>query len=452
MTKFDVESHFSKLEKAIRTDDDIIDTIQQRRNTITKIVNQIYWKTRSDTNHSLFVGSYGRGTAIGFSDVDLLVELPPDAKKQFDEYLSNGQSSLLQNLKSELQNHYTKSSIKGDGQIVSIEFTDGIGFEILPAFATNDAYEYPDTHSGGSWKKTNPKLDQSILTQRNKEFHFIVKKFAKMVRAWRENANVKISGIAIDSLVYNFFESWNTGATSFACFDLLTKQFFDWIVSFFEENETLNSLDASFVISLDDDVESKSKSALERVKKANAFAEQNNKRDAEIEWQKVFGSKFPIIDDDNQKEKVRNSIYLSTPPISTRGTRTSIGDAADTEEFANDKWIFSPNMESIDIEVDLIMNGFVKRELKFFKSIPIRLNSKIEFSVPNIQGVKWYWKVRNVGSEAIKRNQIRGQIRHDGIRHTEPVNFKGNHYVEAYGISDNTVLYFGRVQVPLENE
>lgn len=49
--------------------------ISVRYKRITKAVNQTFWNSISDTAHSFYVGSYGRGTAINTSDLDVLIEL-----------------------------------------------------------------------------------------------------------------------------------------------------------------------------------------------------------------------------------------------------------------------------------------------------------------------------------------------------------------------------------------
>ena len=72
-------------------------TISTRYKNITKRLNTDFWSTTSDTSHSLYVGSYGRNTAIhGTSDVDMIFELPYSVYLQYNAHLGNGQSSLLQ--------------------------------------------------------------------------------------------------------------------------------------------------------------------------------------------------------------------------------------------------------------------------------------------------------------------------------------------------------------------
>ena len=72
-------------------------TISSRYRKITKRLNTDFWSTTSDTAHSLYVGSYGRKTAIhGTSDVDMIFRLRHTVYQQYDGHRGNGQSALLQ--------------------------------------------------------------------------------------------------------------------------------------------------------------------------------------------------------------------------------------------------------------------------------------------------------------------------------------------------------------------
>ena len=104
-------------------------TISTRYRVITRRLNTDFWNTTSETSHSLYVGSYGRNTAIqGFSDLDMVFELPSDLYFQYDKYAGNGQSALLQAVRNSMQKTYSTSSIGGDGQVVVVHFQDGITF------------------------------------------------------------------------------------------------------------------------------------------------------------------------------------------------------------------------------------------------------------------------------------------------------------------------------------
>ena len=115
-----------------------------RYHAILKIINQHYYFSSSDSTHGLYVGSQGRGTDIYTSDIDIVVILPWSTYNQYDNRAYNGQSALLQEVKCIIQRTYPRTSIKGDGQVVVVEFEDGMRFEIVPAFEFEDgSFTYP---------------------------------------------------------------------------------------------------------------------------------------------------------------------------------------------------------------------------------------------------------------------------------------------------------------------
>jgi len=131
------------------------DTISSRYRAITKRLNTDFRDTTSETSNSLYVGSYGRNTAIdGFSDLDMLYELPASLWDRYNNYLGNGQSALLQAVRTSITKTYATTSIRADGQVVLVPFTDGITFEVAPAFLNRaDTYTFPDANGGGSWRR-----------------------------------------------------------------------------------------------------------------------------------------------------------------------------------------------------------------------------------------------------------------------------------------------------------
>ena len=112
--------------------------ISERYKRVTRAVNRAFWDSDSETAHSRYVGSYGRGTAIDTSDIDILIALPRAKYEQYDSRKGNGQSQLLQALKDAILLTYPRSEVKADGQVVDIFFSDGMKFEILPAFQQLD--------------------------------------------------------------------------------------------------------------------------------------------------------------------------------------------------------------------------------------------------------------------------------------------------------------------------
>lgn len=193
--------------------------ISKRYTRITKAVNSEFWNSDSETAHSRYVGSYGRGTAINTSDLDVLIELPNSEYEHFTSLSGNGQSRLLQAVKDAILSTYPNTDIKGDGQVVVVNFTDDMKFEILPAFKNLDwrgnwdgTYKYPDTHMGGNWMTTNPKAEQDSMDEKNDEDHSngLLKDTCKHIRYLRAEyySSYHLSGILIDSFVYDAIGYW----------------------------------------------------------------------------------------------------------------------------------------------------------------------------------------------------------------------------------------------------
>ena len=95
--------------------------ISRRYRKITKVINESFWNSSSDIEHSLYVGSYGRGTAIETSDIDILVELPYYEYAHYKNLSGNSQSKLLQVLKYAIIDVYSPKKVTADGQVVVIE-------------------------------------------------------------------------------------------------------------------------------------------------------------------------------------------------------------------------------------------------------------------------------------------------------------------------------------------
>lgn len=206
---------------------DLISSISTRYRTITRRLNKDFWATESDTAHSQYVGSYGRDTAAkGVSDLDVAFRLPNALYHQYDAYKTNGQSALLQEVRDSLRTTYPTSAVGGDGQVVIIRFTDGITFEILPVFDNvSGTWTYPDSNAGGSWKICNPKAEIAAVHVRNLEVNRNLKALCRMMRIWRDNHNVPMTGALIDALAYQFIENWEHRDKSYYYHDFMARDF-----------------------------------------------------------------------------------------------------------------------------------------------------------------------------------------------------------------------------------
>lgn len=290
---------FSTLCSNLRMSESTVENVRKRYRNITKRINEEYWNSSSETDHSLYVGSYGRGTSIYTSDIDVVVILPNSVYDKFNNYSTNGQSALLQDVKDKLKKTYPMSNIKGDGQVVSISFYDGITFEIVPAFKRNifDSEEmtYPDTNDGGSWKKMKPQEEIDAFNKINKESNGNLKRFCRMLRAWNSENNVHLKGCYIDFFLYDFFRYERSlyTAKSYSYYDYISRDVFKYL----KNNSYKSYYSPSHLYSVSTDypytLQIKSEKAYNKAVEGCDLDPGNDPTSWSDCWRYIYGDKFP---------------------------------------------------------------------------------------------------------------------------------------------------------------
>lgn len=271
------------------------DSIAQRYRLITRRLNLEYWDSDSDTNHSFYLGSYGRGTATGLtSDVDILFRLPDDVYWQYDQHGGNGQSALLQGVRSAIHKTYSVTDVGADGQVVVVPFADGITFEVLPAF-TNKAgtYTYPNANGGGSWKTTDPKPEIDAIDARDAECNYNLKYLCRMMRAWKAEWDVPISGLLIDTLAYQFIGTWPYRDKSFLYYDWMSRDFFDFMAGQDDKQTYWLSPGSQQYVWRKGNFEYKATRCRNLAQEAINFDSNNQQWSARQKWCEVYGTSYP---------------------------------------------------------------------------------------------------------------------------------------------------------------
>ena len=402
---------------------DNFDDINTSLEGIAKKLNQKYYDN-STTDNYLMVGSMGRNTFIkGESDIDVIYELPDEVFERFDDYESNGQSQLLNEIRDVLKEKYPSTDIKGDGQVVVISFTK-YKIELVPGFKQdNNSYKYPDTHDSGSWKITKPILE---IEEANNMINntSTYRDICQMIREWKANNGVTICGLLIDTLIKDFLDNnpeykWKSKSDYYE----LLKSVFKYLSNQDENRKQWNAMGSNQII------ENKNFNFIKKGKKA--YNKLSNSTDESSTLRELFGSRFPI------SEQSANEYGYSND-----------------EQFIEE--IFPVYiMYSLKIDCEITQNGFRTGLLSEFikKKFMIKQNRKLKFmivenNIPKPYDI--YWKVRNVGYEAIRRNCIRGQIK-KGIDYlNESTNFYGPHYVECYIIKDEICVARDKISVSID--
>ena len=272
-------------------------TISLRYKAITQRLNRDFWGTDSETSHSLYVGSYGRNTAIqGFSDLDMIFWLPYSVYQQYNNYSGNGQSALLQAVRQSLRKRYSNSDVGADGQVVEVAFADGITFEVVPAFENTDgSFTFPDANGGGRWRTTNPRPEIEAIRSRNKACNENLVPLCRMMRAWKSEWGVPIGGLLVDTLAYQFINNWEHKNKSYLYYDFMCRDFFAFMANQDRDQEYWLAPGSGQRVYKKGLFQWKAKRCYNISLEAIAYEMASPKREwsAKQKWRDIFGTSFP---------------------------------------------------------------------------------------------------------------------------------------------------------------
>lgn len=290
-----VAEWFSQFCGTLRMDQPKRSSLAARTGRITRAVNNYFRQYDSDTAFRFYVGSLGRNTAIpSVSDVDLLCELPVSVYNQYDAYVGNGQSALLSAVRTAIRTTYPTSEVAGDGQVVSISFTDGVTYEVLPAFLNvARGYTFADANGGGSWKSCKPKDEINAFATRNTECNANLVELGRMARAWRDQNNVPMNGMLIDTLAYQFIATWQHRNKSYLYFDCLTRDFFSFLASRDSNQAFWLAPGSGSYVKRTGSFEYKARQAELRALEAIAYQAEGYEWSARSKYREIYGSGFP---------------------------------------------------------------------------------------------------------------------------------------------------------------
>lgn len=274
----------------------IIGSISRRYRSITRRLNMDFYGSQSMTAHSLYVGSYGRDTAAyGISDLDVGFKLPKRFYTQYNKHKGNGQSALLQAVRGSLRKTFPNSLLGGDGQVVVIKFTDGITFEILPYFLLKGGiWVYPCSNKGGTWKKCNPRPEIAAIKARNGSTNKNLKNLCRMTRVWKDVHSVRISGMLIDTLAYQFIGSWRHRKQSYSYHDAMMRDFFKFLSDQDTSKERWRAPSSQSLVLKKGGFKSKARSAYTKASKAVQYNTNNCAWSRRQKWREIFGTRYPL--------------------------------------------------------------------------------------------------------------------------------------------------------------
>lgn len=225
------------------------------------------------------------------------MELPNAVYHQYNNHAGNGQSALLQAVKTSIEKTYSKTSILADGQVILVPFTDGITFEVAPGFVNKDktSYTYPDANNGGSWKTTNPRPEIDAIRTRNTACKGNLVPVCRMMRSWKNKWNVPIGGLLVDTLAYQFIENYEYRDKSYLYYDWMCRDFFKWMSEQDEQQEYWKAPGSGQYVYGKGLFQYKAKRCYNIAVEAISHEAATPKQEwsAKQKWRDIFGTTFP---------------------------------------------------------------------------------------------------------------------------------------------------------------
>jgi hypothetical protein len=261
---------------------------------ICRRLNIDFWG-HNVTSGGRYIGSYGRNTANNwFSDIDMLFEMPWTEYWKYDGYLANGQSALLQAVKNSISTTYSTSKLKGDGQIVSVDFLNDPTFEVLPVFKNSDGtYIFADSNGNGSWKKTNPIPEIQSISTGDILTNSNLRRLCRMARAWKHYCSVPIKGLLIDTLAYRFLTNWSHRDKSYTYYDWMSRDFFKFLKEQNIDQTIWYAIGSSQPIYNNGNFRYKATQAYNKSLEAIQYQSDNKEWSSKQKWKQIYGNRFP---------------------------------------------------------------------------------------------------------------------------------------------------------------
>ncbi len=266
-----------------------------------------YYNGEYDDEKKYLFGSYKTRTNVRplteDQDVDVLFKIPQSTYDKFDQYESNGQAALLQEVKNILKEKYTTTdTIKAWGKVVLVQFQENHhNVELLPALEQeDDTFLIPNSENGGSWEVFDPRAEVERFRTSNDNTGGLTRELTKMLKAWAHNTTSMTykSCKRLDDVI-KFLEDLYPNGKESTSYAKIVFDFFDYMNT-----------------RCDDDIKSYINTALSRARKALEYDNKEQPKEASEQWRLIFGNEFPKVLSNPVKKNESQSIINPIRPWS----------------------------------------------------------------------------------------------------------------------------------------
>lgn len=154
-----------------------------------------------DVEDLRFGGSHSTHTDVkGLSDIDMLADLGDfESSKSSDQVIKDFANAIRERL--------PDTKVSSGVMAVTVEFSDGLEIQVLPAFRYRDGYRIPDP-SGKGWILTYPKRFARELTSVNQGQSRNVVPTIKLIKSMCDANNIEVSSYHVSNLALNAFKGY----------------------------------------------------------------------------------------------------------------------------------------------------------------------------------------------------------------------------------------------------
>ncbi|KAI3349985.1 nucleotidyltransferase [Clostridium botulinum] len=340
---------------------------------------------------------------------------------------------------------------------IRVIYSDGyhIDFAIYRRYKDeNDEYIYE--HCGADWVYRNPRTITKWFKSRDKAYNYNLKRIVRLLKAYlKQDSSWSVPGGLIQSVLAD--ECFKSSSR----LDEMLYNTIEAIVNRLEENTEVNN-------PVDKDSEGKEIPLLRTqehkdkvIKMKNYIKKGLNKLSIlfdgnECTEEKALRAWGDFFNNDYWTEladEISNTSIAESINKSFSALNQDVYDYNETEEFIEELYPINEKY-NIDIECKVQQSGYTVDTLRNFLRFNkyLKPNKKLYFEVKNNtvpRPYKIYWKVLNAGNEAMKRNEIRGQIVKGDRTHTEDTLFSGNHKVYCYIVKNEECVAMNDIDVPI---
>jgi hypothetical protein len=210
-------------------------------------------------------------------------------------------TKLVNKLKSALSQveHYKSAALHNRGEAATLDLNSYEWvFDIVPCFYTDtNLYLIPD--GNGNWKSTDPRVDQTIVTDANQKYSGKVLQLIRTLKYWnRHNSSHTITSYLFEQIVINFIYT-KTELSQWMDFDIRDFFYYLSVNVYHTVNDPkgiqgdLNKLTYEQKKAISEKATWANTKASEAI---NAETQEKNQEKAINKWREIFGYKFPVYE------------------------------------------------------------------------------------------------------------------------------------------------------------